>query len=43
MIVFRQSRGRWAERTIRPPDPYRTRLLTGFVFATGPVFEAAGH
>jgi Uma2 family endonuclease len=42
LIVLRRSRGRWAERAIRPPDLYRTRLLPGFEFACGPVFEAAG-
>jgi Uma2 family endonuclease len=42
MLVLRRSRGRWAERTIRPPDRYRTRLLPGFEFLTDPVFEAAG-
>jgi Uma2 family endonuclease len=43
MLVFRRSRGRWTERTIRPPAAYRTRLPPGFVFATGPVFAAAGE
>ncbi len=41
MLVLRRSRGRWAERVVRPPDVYRTRLLPGFEFACGPVFEAA--
>lgn len=42
MLVHRRSRGRWAGRTICPPDLYRTRLLPGFDFACGAVFEAAG-
>jgi Uma2 family endonuclease len=43
LLVLRRSRGRWAERTVRPPDLYRTRLLPGFEFACGPVFEAAAR
>jgi Uma2 family endonuclease len=43
MLVLRRSRGLWTERTIRPPAPYRTRLLPGFAFAIGPVFAAAGQ
>jgi Uma2 family endonuclease len=42
LIVLRRSRGRWAWRTIRPPDLYRTRLLPGLEFACGSVFDAAG-
>jgi len=42
MIVMRRSRGRWTERTVRPPAGYRTRLLPGLVFSCSAVFEAAG-
>ena len=38
--VFRRSRGRWAEREIRPPAEYRTRLLPGFAFSIAAVLEA---
>ncbi|MGO9921115.1 MAG: Uma2 family endonuclease [Isosphaeraceae bacterium] len=41
-IVMRRSRGRWIERTIRPPAGYRTRLLPGLVFSCSAVFETAG-
>jgi Uma2 family endonuclease len=41
VLVLRRSRGRWAERVVRPPDVYRTRVLPGFELACGPVFEAA--
>jgi Uma2 family endonuclease len=41
MLVLRRSRGRWIERTVRPPDPYRTRLLPGLTFACAGVFAAA--
>jgi Uma2 family endonuclease len=41
MLVLRRSRGQWAERVVRPPDLYRSRLLPGFELACGPVFEAA--
>jgi Uma2 family endonuclease len=41
MKVLRRSRGRWAEREIRPPDTYRTRLLPGLVFSIEAVFAAA--
>jgi Uma2 family endonuclease len=41
LVVLRRSRGRWAERTIRPPASYRTRLLPGLDFACGPVFDDA--
>lgn len=42
LLVYRRSRGRWAERVIRPPDLYRTQLLPGFAFDLAPVLEAAG-
>jgi Uma2 family endonuclease len=41
MLVLRRSRGRWVERTIRPPQVYRTRLLPGFEFSCAVVFQAA--
>jgi Uma2 family endonuclease len=41
LLVLRRVGGRWVERTVRPPDEYRTRLLPGFALATGPVFQAA--
>lgn len=40
MLVLRRSRGRWAERTVRPPQVYRTRLLPGFDFDIAAVFQA---
>jgi Uma2 family endonuclease len=40
-LVLRRAGGRWTERILRPGDTYRTRLLPGFEFACGPVFEAA--
>jgi Uma2 family endonuclease len=42
MVVMRRTRDQWAERTIRPPALYRTRLLPGLEFSCGAVFEAAG-
>jgi Uma2 family endonuclease len=42
LLVLRRSGGRWAERVVRPPEVYRTRLLPGFELACGQVFEAAG-
>src|SRR5204862_7522553 len=42
MVVLRRTGERWAERTIRPPALYRTRLLPGLEFSCGAVFEAAG-
>jgi Uma2 family endonuclease len=39
--VFRRSRGRWAERTIKPPQIYKTPLLPGFEFSIEAVFKAA--
>jgi Uma2 family endonuclease len=41
MLVLRRSRGRWVERTLRPPQVYRTRLLPGFEFSCALVFQAA--
>jgi Uma2 family endonuclease len=40
MKVLRRSRGRWVEYALRPPAGYRTRLLPGFEFSIGAVFEA---
>jgi Uma2 family endonuclease len=42
MVVMRRTRNQWAERTIRPPALYRTRLLPGLEFSCGAVFQAAG-
>jgi Uma2 family endonuclease len=39
--VLRRSRGRWAQRTIRPPEIYRTSLLRGLQFSIETVFQAA--
>jgi Uma2 family endonuclease len=41
VLVLRRAAGRWAERVLRPPEVYRTRLLPGFEFHCAPVFEAA--
>lgn len=41
MLVLKRSRGRWAERVVRPPDLYRTRLLPGLTFDCGAVFAQA--
>src|SRR5262249_33647194 len=41
MLALRRLEGAWEERTLHPPAVYRTRLLPGLRFATGPVFEAA--
>ncbi len=41
LLVLRRAGGRWRERTVRPPEVYRTRLLPGLELACGPVFEAA--
>ncbi len=39
MKVLRRSRGRWAEYAIRPPAPYKTRLLPGFEFSIADVLD----
>jgi Uma2 family endonuclease len=39
MMVFRSSRGRWAEREVRPPTVYKTALLPGFEFSIASVFK----
>ena len=39
--ALRRSRGRWAERTIQPPQLYQTPLLPGFEFSVAAVFNAA--
>jgi Uma2 family endonuclease len=41
VLVLRRSLEGWKERTIRPPKKYRTRLLPGFEFDCGKVFQAA--
>jgi Uma2 family endonuclease len=43
MLVLRRSRGRWAERTVQPPELYKTRLLPGFEFSCALVFQAANN
>jgi Uma2 family endonuclease len=40
MLVLQRRAGRWAERTIRPPEVYRTRLLPDLEFTCAAVFEA---
>jgi Uma2 family endonuclease len=41
MLVLRRSDGEWEQRSVRPPKKYRTRLLRGFQFDCGAVFQAA--
>lgn len=41
MLVLRRSRGRWAERVVRPGQIYETSLLPGLKFDCGTVLEAA--
>ena len=41
MLVLQRSRGTRAERTVRPPEVYQTRLLAGVEFACDAVFKAA--
>jgi Uma2 family endonuclease len=41
VLILRRAGGRWREKTLRPPETYRTRLLPGFEFACEPVFDAA--
>jgi Uma2 family endonuclease len=40
MLVLQRRAGRWAERSVRPPEVYRTRLLPGLEFSCAAVFEA---
>jgi hypothetical protein len=40
VLILRRRGGRWAERVLRPPDVWRSRLLPGFEFACAPVFDA---
>jgi Uma2 family endonuclease len=42
MRVLKRSRGRWAERVVRPPALYSPRLLPGLAFDCGAVFAQAG-
>jgi Uma2 family endonuclease len=42
MLVLKRVGGRWRERSVRPPEIYRTRLLPGLRFSCGQVFQAAG-
>ena len=32
VLILRRSRGKWAERIVRPGELYQTRLLPGFEF-----------
>ncbi|HET6248086.1 MAG TPA: Uma2 family endonuclease [Tepidisphaeraceae bacterium] len=41
MLVLRRSGSRWIERVIGADQTYRTKLLAGFDFEMGPVFDAA--
>lgn len=41
VAVLRRSRGKFAERIVRPGELYSTELLPGFEFDCGKVFEAA--
>ncbi len=41
MLVLWRRSGRWAERIVRPPEVYRTRLLPGFELSCAAVFDAA--
>jgi Uma2 family endonuclease len=41
LTVLRRSSGRWAERVVRPPEVYRTRLLPGFELSCAAAFDAA--
>ncbi|HVC95985.1 MAG TPA: Uma2 family endonuclease [Pirellulales bacterium] len=39
LLVLRRSRGAWVERVVSPPGTCRTRLLPGFEFDVGAVFQ----
>ena len=41
LLILRRSRGKWAERIVRPGEHYQTRLLPGFESDCGTVFAAA--
>jgi Uma2 family endonuclease len=41
VMILRRSRGKWAERIVRPGELYGTRLLPEFEFDCGTVFAAA--
>jgi Uma2 family endonuclease len=41
MKVLRRSRGRWSERTVKPPQVYKTPILPGFELSIEAVFKAA--
>ena len=41
VLILRRSRGKWAERIVRPGELYQTRLLPGFEFDCGTVFASA--
>ena len=40
MKVLRRTGGRWAERTVKPPEVHKTHLLPGLEFSIASVFEA---
>jgi Uma2 family endonuclease len=40
-LVLRRAGGDWKDRTLRPPEVYRTRVLPGFEFSCEAVFRAA--
>jgi Uma2 family endonuclease len=42
MLVLYRSRGRFAEKVVRPGDPHTTRLLPTFQFDLAAVFSAIG-
>jgi len=41
MLALRRVRDHWVERTVRPPDRYRTRLFPGLEFDIAAVFSEA--
>ena len=41
MLVLTRRGGKWTQRVIRPPEIYQTKLLPGYEFNIGKVFEAA--
>ena len=43
ILVLRRFRGRWTEKSVSPPQTYKTRLLKGFELDPAPGFEAAAR
>jgi Uma2 family endonuclease len=41
LLALRRVRNRWLEEVIAPPAVYSCRVLPGFVFDCGSVFQAA--